>query len=174
VTVWDGLPEDLKALFVAQTSRPTTISEQDDPRERDDDVFIENENVDPNRTLLKLTLVLEARVQRHMERLEAGLALGEVMDVLKVANKTLTDIAPWSPATSPHLVHTTRIVALETLRVVGRCLAPIMPGVAAKLGEALEGGVCTTSDPGKTEAEKEMESFWRRWSGKEVKGVKLF
>jgi hypothetical protein len=56
-----------------------------------------------------------------------------------------------------------------------------MPDVAAKLGKALEGGEAasignptTTSDSGKTEAEKEMDRFWRRWSGKEVKGVKLF
>jgi len=53
-----------------------------------------------------------------------------------------------------------------------------VPGVAAKLGEALKGGedvgVSTTSDSGRMEAEEEMETFWRRWSGKEVRGVKLF
>jgi len=85
MTVWDGLPEDLKALFAAQASRAgaATVSEleQDDPREHDN---IENENVDPNHTLLKLTLALEGRVEQHMERLEAGLALGEVMGVLKM------------------------------------------------------------------------------------------
>jgi hypothetical protein len=47
-----------------------------------------------------------------------------------------------------------------------------MPGVAAKLGEALEGGdTARTSDSGEMETEKEMDRFWRRWSGK---GVKLF
>jgi len=65
--------------------------------------------------------------------------------------------------------------------VVGRCLAPVMPGVAAKLAEALgdedDGGVGNTANPakaGKTEVEKDMERFWRRWSGRDVKGVKLF
>ena len=71
-------------------------------------------------------------------------------------------------------------MALETLRVVGRCLAPVMPGVGAKLGEALGGegvgvgNTTTSAESGKKEAEKEMERFWRRWSGRDVKGVKLF
>lgn len=205
VSVWDGLPEDLKALFTTHAPRSTTTSdlEEDNPRESNDGVSVkENENVDPNHALLKLTLTLEGNVDRYMERLEAGLALNEVMSVLKMvrihhvpdcvlrqlynipcnkqANKTLTDIAPWSPTTSLHLVHTTRIVALETLRVVGRCLAPVMPGVGAKLSEALGGkdvgvgNTTTSAESGKTEAEKEMERFWRRWSGRDVKGVKLF
>ena len=77
-------------------------------------------------------------------------------------------------------MHTTRVVALETLRVVGRCLAPVMPGVGATLGEALEGedvvvgNTAASNESGKTEAEKEMERFWKRWSGRDVKGVKLF
>jgi hypothetical protein len=55
-----------------------------------------------------------------------------------------------------------------------------MPGVGAKLSEALGGedvgvGDTTTSaDSGKTEAEKEMVRFWRRWSRRDIKGVKLF
>lgn len=55
-----------------------------------------------------------------------------------------------------------------------------MPGVGAKLGEALGGedvvvGSTTASnESGKTEAEKEMERFWKRWSGRDIKGIKLF
>lgn len=64
--------------------------------------------------------------------------------------------------------------------MVAKCLAPVMPGVGAKLSEALGGedvgvGDTTTSaDSGKTEAEKEMERFWSRWSRRDIKGVKLF
>jgi hypothetical protein len=78
VSVWDGLPDNLKALFTAHS---TTTSDM----EEDNDVAVyENENVDPNHTLLKLTLALKGKVDRHMERLEAGLALSEVMSVLKM------------------------------------------------------------------------------------------
>ena len=85
--MWDGLPEDLKALFTIHASHSTTTSylEQDDPHQNNDGIVIdENEHVDPNHTLLKLTLALEDKVDRHMERLEAGLALNEVMSVLKM------------------------------------------------------------------------------------------
>jgi hypothetical protein len=87
--VWDGLPEELKTLFATQTSQSEL--EVDDPRERNDDIAVgnKNESVDPNYTLLKLTLALEARVKQHMERLEAGLALGEVMGVLKMVRRSL-------------------------------------------------------------------------------------
>ena len=87
VSVWDGLPEDLKALFTAHASRSTTASNlpEDDARESNDGLTVdENKHVDPNHTLLKMTLALEGKVDRHMERLEAGLALNEVMSVLKM------------------------------------------------------------------------------------------
>ncbi|KIM46494.1 hypothetical protein M413DRAFT_64505 [Hebeloma cylindrosporum] len=163
--------------YFLRVASPKIFARSED-RESDDGIAVnETENVDPNHTLLKLTLALEGKVDRHMERLEAGLALNEVMNLLKTANKTLTDIAPWSASTPPHLVHTTRIVALETVRVVARCLAPFMPGVGAKLSEALGGEDVSRvagATTGKTEAEKEMERFWRRWSGRDVKGVRLF
>jgi hypothetical protein len=49
-----------------------------------------------------------------------------------------------------------------------------MPAVGAKLSEALGGEGVGVGNTGKTEAEKEMERFWKRWSGRDVKGVKLF
>jgi len=87
VSVWEGLPEDLKALFTAHASHSTTTSvleENDYAESKDGAVVDENKNVDPNHTLLKMTLALEGKVDRHMERLEAGLALNEVMSVLKM------------------------------------------------------------------------------------------
>jgi methionyl-tRNA synthetase len=86
VSVWEGLPEDLKTLFITRALRSTTSDlPEDDSRESNDGVAVdENKNVDPNHTLLKMTLALEGKVDRHMERLEAGLALNEVMSVLKM------------------------------------------------------------------------------------------
>lgn len=75
-------------------------------------------------------------------------------------------------------------MGLETLRVVGACLAPFVPATAARLLEALDGGdgvvdarsvlegVGTTGED--ESGDGEMEVFWRRWNGREVKGVKLF
>ncbi|KAF8959278.1 hypothetical protein BDZ97DRAFT_1667313 [Flammula alnicola] len=151
------------------------------------------EGRDPNYELLKATLALPAKVVAHMETYEAGLALGEIMGVLKVANKTLTDIAPWASSTPPALVRTTRVVALETLSVVGESLMPFMPGVAGRLldslGSAGDGDGLSTpgylkavemqlpvreDKDGAQRGKKEMEAFWTRWNGRDVKGVKLF
>jgi methionyl-tRNA synthetase len=98
------------------------------------------------------------------------------------ANKSISEIEPWARTTPPELVHSTRLVGLETLRVVGACLAPFMPDTAARLVAALDGGdgVVGAQDVlGKvgdvdSGGEQEMEAFWRRWNGREVKGVKLF
>ncbi|KAF8155082.1 tRNA synthetases class I (M)-domain-containing protein [Pholiota molesta] len=120
---------------------------------------------DPNYAQLAMARALPGKVARLMDTYEAGLALAEVMEVLKHANKSISEIEPWARTTPPELVHSTRLVGLETLRVVGACLAPFMPDTAARLLAALDGG-----DGG----EQEMEAFWQRWNGREVKGVKLF
>lgn len=91
-----------------------------------------------------------------MDNLEAGEALNEIMLVLKVvslipyllclpvdlifskqANKSLTTLAPWSSACPVSLVHETRQVAFEMLKVVSKFIGPFMPGVGRKLEEAL-------------------------------------
>ena len=81
--------------------------------------------------------------------------------------------------TPPALVHTTRIVGLETLRVVGACLQPFIPEAAARLLAALDGGtgLVRSSEvlaPTQNTGPGEMEAFWKRWNGREVEGVKLF
>ncbi|KAF8890288.1 hypothetical protein CPB84DRAFT_1732793 [Gymnopilus junonius] len=130
----------------------------------------------PNLQLLKLTLALPAKFEQCMDQLEAGQALAEVMNVLKVANKVLTDLAPWSPTSLPDVVLATRIVALETLFVVGRCLGPVMPGVSGRLLEGLGGAGEVDRLAGGREGkmEVEVERIWKRWKGRDVKGVKLF
>ncbi|KAF9524414.1 tRNA synthetases class I (M)-domain-containing protein [Crepidotus variabilis] len=136
----------------------------------------------PNYVLLKATLILPAKVHKHMETFEAGAAISEIMNVLRVANKTLTDIAPWSASSPSEVVHTTRIVALETMRVVGGCLEPFMPGVAVRIRDALNvdpgrGHVLSKiSDPLQTplSGEEKAKEFWEAWTGKNVKGIRLF
>lgn len=97
----------------------------------------------------------------------------------------MTEIEPWGRATPPEVVHTTRIVGLETLRVAGACLLPFIPEAAARLLEALDGGsglvqapdVLAPSNTVASEPVKgtrEMEAFWMRWNGRAIDGVKLF
>lgn len=91
----------------------------------------------------------------------------------------MSEIEPWARTTPPALVHTTRIVGLETLRVVGACLLPFIPEAAARLLAALDGGTGLVSSsevlaPTQRTGPEEMEAFWQRWNGREVEGVKLF
>ncbi|KDR70721.1 hypothetical protein GALMADRAFT_230009 [Galerina marginata CBS 339.88] len=180
-----AVPAHFKALFERPSSPlpPTSGPEAETEMKTDTDATNLGRNVDPNAELLRLTLALPARFEAAMDQLEAGQALADVMSVLKVANKTLTDIAPWSKSTEPALVQTTRVVALETLRVAGVCLAPFMPSVSQKLLDGLrlsdkDRVVGIFGEKGGRDQEKnvaeEVERVWKRWVGRDVEGVKLF
>jgi len=145
--------------------------------DEDVDVVRDGRLMDPNADLLKAVLVLPEKVHKHMETFEVGLAIGEIMTVLKLANKTLSDIAPWSPDTPPTLIHMTRVVALETTRVVGACLEPFMPATSEKLRNALglDSFVLMLMDRCQTEtAEDQAEALWNRWTGLQINSIRLF
>jgi len=89
-----------------------------------------------NAELKQMVQSLPERVKERMDMLEAGEALNEIMSVLKVANKSLSTLAPWSPCPAS-LVHETRQVAFELLKVVSKFIGPFMPGVGRKLENAL-------------------------------------
>ncbi|KJA26793.1 hypothetical protein HYPSUDRAFT_35937 [Hypholoma sublateritium FD-334 SS-4] len=136
-------------------------------------------DTDPNYEQLRLTRSLPARVAAHMETCEVGAALAEIVELLKHANKSVSEIEPWARTTPPALVHTTRIVGLETLRVAGACLLPFIPEAAARLLASLDGGteLVRSSEvlaPVRRTGPEDMEAFWQRWNGREVEGVKLF
>lgn len=109
-----------------------------------------------NDELKQMAQLLPEKVKERMGALEAGEALNEIMSVLKVvrltpchlslavdliffkqANKSLSTLAPWSPSCPASLVHETRQVAFEVLKVVGKFIGPFMPGVGRKLEDAL-------------------------------------
>ncbi|KAF6748906.1 tRNA synthetases class I (M)-domain-containing protein [Ephemerocybe angulata] len=122
-----------------------------------------------NEELFQAATKLPGKVQSSMEALEVADALVEVLDVLKLANKAVTDIAPWSKACDPRVVYETRQTALLTLRVAGVCLKPFVPETSERLLEAL----------GLSEAEKTWESVLaldgsERTKEREVKAVRLF
>ncbi|KAI3615254.1 methionine-trna synthetase [Moniliophthora roreri] len=113
--------------------------------------------------LEKATHVLPIKVAEKLDKLEMADALDEIVEVLKLANKCLTDVAPWNnPSPLVSLVSFT--TCLETLRVAGICIQPFTPGVAGRLLDALG-----------------IPAEERLWSNavtgnapKNVKGVRLF
>lgn len=159
--------------------------------------------VDPNIRLLQTVLALPEKVHEHMATFEVGLAIGEITTVLKLvgqllcfafrcwphhflnsclqrlissqANKTLSDIAPWTPDTPPTLLHTTRIVALETIRIVGGCLEPFMPSISAKLKGALGVDSQVLKDHSQVdEGQDPADILWNRWTGHKIDAIRLF
>ncbi|KAF9266213.1 hypothetical protein L218DRAFT_922741 [Marasmius fiardii PR-910] len=114
--------------------------------------------------LREVTTALPDKVTQKLKKLDVADAVEEIVDVLRIANRSLTDVAPWAPSSSPCAALVTTEVCLEALRVVGICLQPFAPDVAGKLLDAL--GV--------------EERTWMACKKREmlkmqnVKGVKLF
>ncbi|KIK04936.1 hypothetical protein K443DRAFT_4289 [Laccaria amethystina LaAM-08-1] len=124
------------------------------------------EDPNPNRTLLLSARALPTQVQKALDNLEVGEALDEIIALLRLANKTVTTIAPWSASCPPTDVYATQLVALETLRITGICLQPFIPDVAEKL---LDGLGVPAGERDWASAQSEVD-----WKGRVVKGVRLF
>ena len=70
---------------------------------------------------------------------------------------------------------TTRIVALETIRVVGACLEPFMPSISAKLKDALGVDSPVLNDHNRIgEDQDQAEILWNRWTGRKIDAIRLF
>ncbi|KAG6861487.1 hypothetical protein C0995_015914 [Termitomyces sp. Mi166 len=137
-------------------------------------ICAELQDESPILTLLDATKSMPSKVHSLMEQLELGEALDEIMEVLRVANKTITDVAPWNKNTAPADVFACRGASLEALRVVGICLQPFMPGVSGRLLDALN-----VPSEERTWAEVEEKALLERWVqpalGAEVKeAARLF
>ncbi|KAF8076974.1 tRNA synthetases class I (M)-domain-containing protein [Lyophyllum atratum] len=110
--------------------------------------------------LMAATLSVSRGVKLAMAEREVGDALDQIMLLLKLANKTFTDIAPWKKHLTPEEVYACRAASLEALRVAGVCLQPFVPGVAGRLLDAL--GV---PEGERTWAEVEGGRMRGRWEG---------
>ncbi|KAF9023016.1 hypothetical protein BDZ89DRAFT_956015 [Hymenopellis radicata] len=71
-----------------------------------------------------------------LDALEVGAALRRVIEMLRLANKTMTDVEPWT-GKDPAATLTSYNVSVEALRVAGICLQPYIPGAAGRLLDAL-------------------------------------
>ncbi|KAG6833592.1 hypothetical protein H0H87_004219 [Tephrocybe sp. NHM501043] len=91
----------------------------------------------PILVLLDATKSMPQKMRAAMDGLELGEALDQVMELLRVTNKSINDVAPWSKNTAVAEVYACRIASLEALRIAGIALQPFMPGVAGRLLDAL-------------------------------------
>ncbi|KAF9071105.1 tRNA synthetases class I (M)-domain-containing protein [Rhodocollybia butyracea] len=92
---------------------------------------IQTEPVGRFSLLMAATRGLPDLVSADMDRMEAANALEKIVDLLRLANKTVTDAAPWK--STPEVARSTHDVCIEALRVSGICLQPFIPLVAGKL-----------------------------------------
>lgn len=117
---------------------------------------IYEDRMSPNRALIEAQRELPSKVADCMAAMEVSDAIGLVVDHLRLvsivsnaqaefrlkcekqANKTITDVAPWKPTTTPAEAYASHISSIETLRVAGICLQLFVPGVAGKLLDALD------------------------------------
>ncbi|PBK93985.1 hypothetical protein ARMGADRAFT_1012130 [Armillaria gallica] len=80
--------------------------------------------------------VLPSQVAKDLESLEVSDALKRIMEVVRLANKILTDVEPWN-GDSPAVTLTSFNTSIEALRVAGICLQPFIPDTARKLLDSL-------------------------------------
>ncbi|KAJ8092629.1 methionyl-tRNA synthetase [Marasmius tenuissimus] len=90
------------------------------------------------RELISASATMSTKVGNAMEELRMAEALEEIVDVLKLANKNLTEVAPWSKNARPLDVALSYVYCIHTLAIAGICLQPFVPGVAGKLLDALD------------------------------------
>ncbi|KAF8627945.1 hypothetical protein AX17_006098 [Amanita inopinata Kibby_2008] len=91
----------------------------------------------PNALIVELQRALAHDVASSLDQMEIADAVARVVDLLRHANKAITDVAPWKPTTTADAAYATYLTSIETLRVVGICLQPVMPSVASRLLDAL-------------------------------------
>lgn len=93
------------------------------------------------RDLLAKLNTLSLRVRESLDSLEISAALETIVDLLRDANTTISDVEPWrTQKCSAELAADTLVVSREVLRVVGICLQPFIPIISERLLDALSVG----------------------------------
>jgi len=114
--------------------------------------------------LLSSAGALGTTVRRNFDMLELGDALEAIMLVLRQANATMTNSAPWSQ--DPQPAAASYVSVLETIRVCALCLQPFIPDSAKRLLDAM--------DVPESERTLRHAEVGAGAVGEEVEGVKLF
>ena len=98
----------------------------------------EPEEID--RQLRDAAVAMVAAYRREMDNFAFHRALAAVWEVISRANKYIVENAPWDLAKDPDKtarLNTVFYYLLETLRLIGLTLEPVMPATAAKMRHAL-------------------------------------
>ncbi|KIY43798.1 hypothetical protein FISHEDRAFT_77731 [Fistulina hepatica ATCC 64428] len=88
-------------------------------------------------SLIKAARTVPASVAANLENLQVSEALSCIVDVMFLANKVFSDIAPFQEDVPPVLAYKSLRTSLEVLRLIGIVLQPFTPGAAGRLLDAL-------------------------------------
>lgn len=107
--------------------------------------------------------------EESLSNLEVSEALDHLMELLRLANRTITVLMPWNIKCSPEHAFGCFVASAETLRVAGICLQPFIPDAAKNLLDAL----------GVPEAERTWDFAKQPFAGRSpgyipITAVKLF
>ncbi|KAK7470396.1 methionyl-tRNA synthetase [Stygiomarasmius scandens] len=119
------------------------------------------------RELSDASAALAGKVKGNLDEMEVADALDSVVDLLRLANKVLSDAAPWKHPLA-HVSLESHRGCLEALRVSGICLQPFIPGVATRLLDAL--GI--SSEKRTLESAKETDTFENVQAGMRLFGAR--
>ncbi|ORX45088.1 hypothetical protein DM01DRAFT_1386678 [Hesseltinella vesiculosa] len=87
-----------------------------------------------DQTIHDFLVALPGKFENHMEQREFNKALGAVVEAVSEANKYFTDNAPWTLKDDQERLQTVLYYALESCRLAGILLQPVMP---SKMDELL-------------------------------------
>jgi len=88
--------------------------------------------------LREIATVVSGRLERYIDRLEFGRALGDIWQVLGAANKYIDEAAPWQGiAARRDRAGTVLYNTLEVVRIVTILLSPWLPTAAARVWDQL-------------------------------------
>ena len=98
------------------------------------------EMTESDKELAKAATTMVTNYAAHMNNFAFNKALQAIWAVISMANKYIVSNAPWELAKDPALdsrLQTVLYTLLESLRLIGLALEPIMPATSAKIREAL-------------------------------------
>ncbi|KAK2465853.1 hypothetical protein APHAL10511_001494 [Amanita phalloides] len=117
-----------KRIQDAMTGAPPDLTLED----------VSRDATSPNSSVIEALHSLADDAGSRLEQMEVADAIEQIVDILRQANKAVTDVAPWKPSTTPEVAYASYMTSIETLRVVGICLQPFAPSVAWRLLEVLK------------------------------------
>jgi methionyl-tRNA synthetase len=94
---------------------------------------------EPDGQLVAMAEALPEAVRQHMENLQFGAALGEILELAKRGNKYIDETAPWQLAREKRFDRLATVLynLAEVLRVMSILLLPFMPRTPQRIWEQL-------------------------------------